>query len=873
MLDKINSGASQSVSLNDFNLTVKLSELLWKTYRINSKSDLNKFSGVLTEDKILSKLGCGEVDLSSLGDFAYDKSPMEYTPMIRTDKSGFDYIGRFNEIIKEHKANCAVVDEKGLFLNALVVFPTQHKPIYHTAMRQLAEERMKFADNSVVLKKDVLSVEDMRIFATVLQSNNIGAIGYSDADSHTLYFLPVEQEKAFEAALNEFKGVKNKLNNIEVIEFNYDKNLGKYVVEKIPTAQAYALKKALKRMEDDGVYFPAVEFYNTDDKGQTLIKYAMGDSKDESKKNLFKDLIEKILKENKADLDNAGKWQSAVLSNEVSLVRSLIVEGQGSDEQYLVKIPRTKGKPGDFQGEGKSKCLLINKADCKEDSNGNLIVALKFNEVHNIYDETGKQFSDTVNDRVNKMTADELREKFNKVSKFKDISPTYSTAINEREYVELYNKDTETLLQIKLESIDKMTETLRGLKGDSGELLFANNEVIGFVLKGVYEELNQEQKDTFLSVGESAINKDKNNNITAVDEDGYTLAALSDFLNDIEISKETDEESKNNMSADIAFINKLEKQYSVWKFLEDTGGENATAIDNAYESLKKSVQYEGERILVFDRSANRYAVLPKATEQELAAVIQASLKCSPIMASLITDKANENFSGFINDISLLSMDNGAYGGGSVLNNISFAKNGSEMILLKEDSGKLNTVCFDKDTERSVVEKRLSETFGITEQKDMAVILDRLSVLNAIQEPTTFKTPDSEYSIFLTTPSIFAIESNETGVRHLINKSDINEETLKSKFGLSDEGVAAETAGRIIESVGAYQHGVEKVKEVAVKAAKEKTKERRAKTVKAEKVRQEQKSQDADILKSAEKRRQEDEPGAVVKAAHARANRE
>jgi len=409
------------------------------------------------------------------------------------------------------------------------------------------------------------------------------------------------------------------------------------------------------------------------------------------------------------------------------------------------------------------------------DANGTITGKIDLNKTYSIYNKDGKQISE--------MPGSELSEKYNSKSKYmnKDTKVIYSDT-NSLEHIEMFNSQKNELMKINLDSAENIKKVLiaQGMSDQAADI----------VCSQINDKFSDEQKEVFQFQ-----------------------------YDDIEI-----------VYADIPNIDELKGQQQLSQLLAST---NAVDVTGAAAAIK------GEKLCVFDKAANKYALMPISSKLDIMAALNTKLGYDYIksevaankIAATLDKKDFEIINSHIKELEPRHFDTNNI----VLHNISYIQPDENNIFLTADKGgSINFVSFEKTASREQIEKMITDKLEIKDTAAVAELVSKLDNMDMLPPSTEFKTFDKDTTVNLVTSNYCAVKRNDISI--ILPKDNITAEKISTAFNMNtaDADKLAASIKATIEKNAPGLSGTQRLSNI-MKNAAEKFKNKTTDKIKAPEI--------------------------------------
>ena len=339
------------------------------------------------------------------------------------------------------------------------------------------------------------------------------------------------------------------------------------------------------------------------------------------------------------------------------------------------------------------------------------------------------------------VSGSELAEHYNGKSKFinKETKVTYTNA-NGLEHIELYNNKTNELIQLNMDSAENMRKILCSLG--------FNNRTADILLSNIKDAISEEKRDVF-------------NYKTDFTEIKY---------------------------ADIADAENLKTQQHIAQMLadaEDVSGAAANVL--------------GEKVCVYDKNTNKYALIPLSNRTDITAAISNKMGYDYIKSMITADKIIGSLDDrVLNGISKELETKHFETNNIVLHNLSFAKEENDTFLISDKGNTIDFISFDNKMSRHDVEQAIVTKLKIEDKAAVAELMDKLDEANALSPCTQFKAYDKSITVNMVSSAYCSI-TDKADRKIYLPIEDISAEKISKSFGV-DLSSAEQISSSILKTL-------------------------------------------------------------------------
>lgn len=341
----------------------------------------------------------------------------------------------------------------------------------------------------------------------------------------------------------------------------------------------------------------------------------------------------------------------------------------------------------------------------------------------------------------NTISGDELAGHYNGKSRFidKDTKMAY-TNVSGLEHIELYNNKTNELIQLNMDSAENMHKILCSLG--------FNNRTADILLSNIKNIISEEKRDVF-------------NYKTDFTEIKY---------------------------ADVSNIENLKTQQHIAQMLfdaEDVSGAAANVL--------------GEKVCVYDKNTNKYALIPLGNRTDITAAISNKMGFDYIKSTITADKIIGTLDD--NKLSEISkeLDTKHFETNNiVLHNLSFAKEENDTFLISDKGNTIDFISFDNKMSRHDVEQAIVTKLKIEDKAAVAELMDKLDEANALSPCTQFKAYDKSITVNMVSSAYCSI-TDKADRKIYLPIEDISAEKISKSFGV-DLSSAEQISSSILKTL-------------------------------------------------------------------------
>lgn len=521
-----------------------------------------------------------------------------------------------------------------------VAIPTVQRNMAALAAQHMLSKEIEIKPDGFILKdgNNKIGEEEMKITSDVMNSYDIPLFAFKTDDGKYMTVVPKEFEGQYNKAMEDVRQQLNEINNIDVVRYDQLSPLDnpEFAAYIITDEEAQELAKLAEFGELN------IQFAMTDKGTAVFYSTDIGDK------------IAGVREEYTKSLSESEQYRIDVTDNTISMdIKNLLVPELSDEDTYFLRVPNTSGK--DYIRLDKSNCEIINGGK-------SIKTELDMEKKYSVYDSAGniKQ----------KRIGEELAKSYNT----RHPHATKGTKVYEhgqgRERVNLFNKEKNEIISVKLDNADVMRTALKehGITGKTADML----------MEDIYNKLSEPQKEIF----------------------NYTR------------------EKTEVVYADIPNIGEYLAQSQL-----------SQAIVGKVCMIGEIPKDTGSKCCVMDRNTNSFAVLPIMPVKEVQAALS-QMGYSEMSAKEIADKIVRSYRG--GDISEpeqryeAPMKISAFETvNAELQDCGFCKTDDGIMLIRESQDDYKYMTIDKDSPLADVERALHDKFNIVDDISAAIIMKQL----------------------------------------------------------------------------------------------------------------------------------------------------
>ena len=567
-----------------------------------------------------------------------------------------------------------------------VAIPAAQRNMATLASQHMLSKEIEIKPDSFILKdgNDKISEEEMKVTSDIMSSYDIPLFAFKTDDGKYMTVVPKEFEGQYIEAMKDVREQLKEINNIDVVRYDQFSPLDnpEFAAYIVTDEEAQELAKLAEFGELDIKFVKAEQgtavFYSTD------IAPRISEAREEYAKSL----------------SESEQYWIDVTDNTISMdIKNLLVPELSDENTYFLRVPNTSGK--DY--------IRLDKSDCEIINGGKSIkTELDMERKYSVYDNSGniKQ----------SRSGEELSKSYNT----RHPHATKGTKVYEygqgRERVNLFNKEKNEIISVKLDNADVMRTALKehGITGKTADML----------MEDIYNKLSEPQKESF------NYTKEKTEVVYA------DIPNIGEYLAQSQLSQ--------------AIVGKVCMTGEIPK---DTGS----------------------KCCVMDRNTNSFAVLPVMPVKEVQAALS-QLRYSEMSAKEIADKIVHSYRD--GDVSEPEQTKEISGeritpfetSNAELRDCGYCKTNDGIMLIRESEDAYKYMSVDRDSSLADVEKALHDKFGLVDDISAAVVMKTL-ITDEIVKTAEPKTIGDDVTVSQLTSRYAEISYNGKSEMMPLNKFD------------------------------------------------------------------------------------------------------
>lgn len=522
-----------------------------------------------------------------------------------------------------------------------VAIPAAQRNMAALAAQHMLSKEIEIKPDGFILKdgNNKISEEEMRITSDVMNSYDIPLFAFKTDDGKYMTVVPKEFEGQYIEAMKDVREQLKEIHNIDVVRFDQFSPLAKpeFAAYIVTDEEAHELAKLAEFGELDIKFAKAEQgtavFYSTD----------------------IAEKIKTAREEYAKSLSESEQYRIDVTDNTISMdIKNLLVPELSDENTYFLRVPNTSGK--DYIRLDKSECEIINGGK-------SIKTELDMKRKYSVYDSAGniKQ----------KRIGEELAKSYNT----RHPHATKGTKVYEhgqgRERVNLFNKEKNEIISVKLDNADVMRTALKehGITGKTADML----------MDDINKKLSEPQKEIFNYTREKT-------EVVYAD-----IPNIGEYLAQSQLSQ--------------AIVGKMCMTGEITK---DTGS----------------------KCCVMDRNTNSFAVLPVMPVKEVQAALS-QMGYSEMSAKEIADKIVGSYrEGDVKELdevkeTSLPKITPFETTNAELRDCGYCNTNDGIMLIRESSDEYKYMTIDKESSLADVERALHDKFNIVDDISAAVVMKQL----------------------------------------------------------------------------------------------------------------------------------------------------
>ena len=523
--------------------------------------------------------------------------------------------------------------------NIYVAIHAAQRNMAALAAQHMLSKEIENKPDAFILKggNNKISEEEMRITSDVMNSYDIPMFAFRTDDGKYMTVIPKEFEGQFNKAMEDVKQQLDQLKNIDVVRYDQFSPLDKpeKVAYIVTEEEAQELAKAAKLGDLD------IQFAKTEQGTAVLYNSDIAEKIEATREDYAKAVFE------------SEAFLIDVTDNTISMdINKLLVPELSDENTYFVRVPNTSGK--DY--------IRLDKSDCEIINGGKSIkTELDMEKSYSIYDSTGNIKQER--------SGEELSKSYNT----RHPHATKGTKVYEhgqgRERVNLFNKEKNEIISVKLDKADVMRTALKehGITGKTADML----------MEDINKKLSDPQKEVF------GFSREKTEVVYA------DIPNIGEYLAQSQLSQ--------------AIVGKVCMTGEIPK---DTGS----------------------KCCDMDRNTNSFAVLPVMPVKEVQAALS-QMGYSEMSSKEIADKIVRSYrEGDVNELDEITPSpkiTPFETTNAELQDCGFCKTDDGIMLIRESQDDYKYMTIDKDSPLADVERALHDKFNIVDDISAAIIMKQL----------------------------------------------------------------------------------------------------------------------------------------------------
>jgi hypothetical protein len=181
-------------------------------------------------------------------------------------------------------------------------------------------------------------------------------------------------------------------------------------------------------------------------------------------------------------------------------------------------------------------------------------------------------------------------------------------------------------------------------------------------------------------------------------------------------------------------------------------------------------------ILIFDRTKNKYAIVPETKALE---TMSETFGYDRFKSGILRDRAD-----FLHDLSNENTLHDFESNNPLLRNCKYDISDNQMFIVNNVNDKVMWINFGENIPRADIEKGIADKLGITDKTAIAEMMAHMDRDGYIPAPVQLHV-DNRYTVSMTTKDFVTISDNDMSVH--IAKTDVTPERIAHKLHIEKEG--------------------------------------------------------------------------------------
>ena len=556
-----------------------------------------------------------------------------------------------------------------------VAIPAAQRNMATLASQHMLSKEIEIKPDSFILKDgiDKISEEEMKVTSDIMSSYDIPLFAFRTDEGKYMTVVPKEFEGQYIKAMKDVREQLKEIHNIDIVRYDQFSLLDnpEFAAYIVTDEEAQELAK-LAEFGDLDIQFTMTDkgmavFYSTD----------------------IEDKIAGVREEYAKSLSESEQYRIDVTDNTISMdIKNLLVPELSDENTYFLRVPNTSGK--DY--------IRLDKSDCEIINGGKSIKAeLDMERKYSVYDSSGniKQ----------SRSGEELSKSYNT----RHPHATKGTKVYEygqgRERVNLFNKEKNEIISVKLDNADVMRTALKehGIMGKAADML----------MEDINNKLSAPQKEIFNYTREKT-------EVVYAD-----IPNIGEYLAQSQLSQ--------------AIVGRKCKSGEIPK-------------DN------------GVKCCVLDNNKNEFAVIPVIPLKEVQVALS-QMGYSEMSAKEIADKIVRSYrEGDVKELdevkeTHLPKITPFETTNAELRDCGYCNTNDGIMLIRESSDEYKYMTIDKDSSLADVESALHDKFNIIDDISAAVVMKQL-IADDIVKTAESKTIGDDVTVSQVTSKYVEISHDE-----------------------------------------------------------------------------------------------------------------
>jgi hypothetical protein len=222
-------------------------------------------------------------------------------------------------------------------------------------------------------------------------------------------------------------------------------------------------------------------------------------------------------------------------------------------------------------------------------------------------------------------------------------------------------------------------------------------------------------------------------------------------------------------------------------------------------------------ILIFDRTKNKYAIVP---EMKALETMSETFGYDRFKSGILRDRAD-----FLHELSNENSLRDFESNNPLLKNCKYDISDNQMFIVNNVNDKVMWINFGENIPRTEIEKGITDKLGISEKTAVAEMMAHMDREGCIPVPLQLHV-DNKYTVSMTTKDFVTITDNDISVH--IAKADVTPERIAQKLHIEKEGnkTLLDTLVKVCnppESARAYKSFARHIEDASKAIAKERKK--------------------------------------------------